>query len=72
MREISIEQEPIELCKLLKLGNLVSCGGDAKAEIAEGKVLVNGEVETRKRRKIVFGDIVEYGNQQLKVVAGSE
>lgn len=72
MKEVLIEKEPIELCKLLKLENLVSCGGDAKAAIADGQVLVNGQVETRKRRKILFGDIVEFANQKLKVVSNSE
>jgi ribosome-associated protein len=35
--------------------------------IAEGLVLVNGQVETRKRKKIVSGDIVEFGNEKLRI-----
>ena len=44
---------------------MVSSGGEAKHVIAEGLVLVNGEVETRKRKKIVSGDIVEFGNEKI-------
>ncbi len=67
MKLIEIAQEPIELCKLLKLENLAESGGEAKHLIAEGRVRVNGAVETRKRRKIVSGDVIEIGSEQLKV-----
>lgn len=36
-------------------------------EIADGKVLLNGKVETQKRKKILAGDIISYQNQQLLV-----
>lgn len=48
----------IELYKLLKRENLAASGGEAKFLISEGMVLVNGEVETRKRKKIIPGDTV--------------
>lgn len=64
---ITIKEEPIELCQLLKFGSLVGTGGEAKMVISEGLVLVNGEVETRKRKKIVSGDRVTYGDQTLVV-----
>jgi len=67
MREIVISKEPVELYKILKLESLVSSGGEAKAAVAEGKVLVNGKVETRKRKKIVSGDIVEFGNEIFRI-----
>lgn len=67
MRTLEISSEPVELCKILKLEGSVSSGGEAKAEIALGKVMLNGKIETRKRKKIVAGDIVEYGNQNVCV-----
>ena len=67
MREIEISKEPIELYKILKLENMVSSGGEAKSVIADGQVLVNGKVETRKRKKIISGDIVEFGKEIIRV-----
>ena len=67
MREVFITDEPIELFKLLKFESLVCSGGEAKIFIQEGMVKVNGEVETRKRKKIMAGDIVESGNEIILV-----
>jgi len=67
MREVEISKEPIELYKLLKFEGMADSGGEAKSVIADGQVLVNGKVETRKRKKIVSGDIVEYGNEKICV-----
>jgi len=49
MRELEIKEEPIELYKILKFENMVNSGGEAKYVISQGQVMVNGEVETRKR-----------------------
>jgi len=62
-----ISQEPIELYKLLKFESMVASGGEAKHVIAEGLVKVNGQVETRKRKKIVAGDIVEFGEEKVLI-----
>lgn len=67
MKEIEISKEPVELCKILKFENLVSSGGEAKHIIAEGQVLVNGTVETRKRKKISGGDTIQIGDDIFKV-----
>lgn len=67
MREVEISKEPIELCKILKFESMVSSGGEAKSVIAEGQVLVNGKIETRKRKKIVLGDIVEFGKEKIRI-----
>ena len=67
MREVEILKEPIELCKILKFESMVSSGGEAKSVIAEGQVLVNGKIETRKRKKIVSGDIVEFGKEKILI-----
>jgi len=65
MREMEITKEPIELYKILKFENMVASGGEAKQVIAEGKVLVNGRVETKKRKKIFSGDIVKFGSETI-------
>ena len=67
MRDVEITREPVELYKILKFEGLVENGGAAKAVIDDGQVLVNGEVETRKRKKIVSGDIIEFGDEKLRV-----
>jgi len=69
MREIIISQEPIELYKLLKFENMVASGGEAKYVISEGQVIVNGKVETRKRKKIFSGDIIEFGKDNIRIKA---
>ncbi len=69
---MKIHSQPIELCNVLKLQGMVSSGGMAKAEIAAGLVRVNGEVETRKRKKIMSGDVVEYGTAAIRVLLVEE
>lgn len=65
MREVKITKEPIELYKLLKFESLATSGGHAKHVISEGQVLVNNKIETRKRRKIVAGDIIEFQGEKI-------
>lgn len=65
---VVIDREPIDLNKLLKLDNVVSGGGEAKILIASGGVKLNGEVETRKRKKIFSGDVIEYLDRVIQVV----
>lgn len=67
MRDVEIRNEPIQLYKILKFEGLVSNGGEAKAAVAEGRVLVNGQVETRKRKQIVAGDIVEFEGEKMRI-----
>jgi ribosome-associated protein len=67
MRNVEIPKEPVELYKLLKFEGMAASGGEAKYLISEGKVLLNGEVETRKRKKIMSGDIVELGEEKIHV-----
>lgn len=63
-----IVDEYIELNKLLKASGLCGTGGQAKIVIEDELVSVNGEIETRKRRKIRDGMIVKYDTQSIKVV----
>lgn len=67
MKTVEITREPVELFKILKFEGLVGSGGDAKTVIADGHVKVNGETETRKRRQIVAGDVIEFGGETLTV-----
>jgi len=63
-----LEDEPvITLGQALKASDLVGSGGEAKVLIQAGEVLVNGEVETRRGRKLVAGDVVEVGDERLEV-----
>ena len=61
------EEESLRLDQFLKLCSLAESGGNAKFLIQGGKVKVNGEVETRRRRKLVHGDVVEVGGQEIEV-----
>lgn len=67
MRTVAINRQPVELFKILKFEGLVATGGEAKLVIAAGQVSVNGEVETRKRRKIVDGDVVAFAGETLRI-----
>lgn len=55
----SNSQNQIQLDQFLKLKNVVQSGGEAKHVIQGGLVKVNGEVETRRGRKLALGDLVE-------------
>lgn len=64
---VELAEQPIELCKLLKVANLVGGGGEAKIVISEGYVYVNNEVEYQKRKKIYDQDIVEFNGERILV-----
>lgn len=67
MREVEITREPVELYKILKFEGLVSSGGEAKLLIGDGQVTVNGEIETRRSKKMVDGDVIEFRGQKLRL-----
>lgn len=67
MRLVEISSEPVELYKILKFEGLAGTGGEAKLVISEGQVRVNGLVETRKRKKIVAGDTIEFGQEIIRI-----
>jgi ribosome-associated protein len=58
----------INLCDLLKALSLVESGGQAKFVIANGEVQVDGELETRKRKKIRAGQNVSFAGQKILVL----
>ena len=55
------------LGQALKASNLVQSGGEAKVLVQSGEVLVNGEVETKRGRRLRAGDVVEVGDERLEV-----
>ena len=65
-------EEYIALCDLLKLAGLAESGGQAKAVIAEGLVLRNDAVETRKTAKIRGGEVIEFDGAVLEVWDGCD
>ncbi|MEZ4937700.1 MAG: RNA-binding S4 domain-containing protein [Crocinitomicaceae bacterium] len=65
--EFKLQGEYIELIKLLKICDIAQTGGHGKILITEGEVKVNGEVETRKRKKLVIGDLIEVEGVEIKI-----
>lgn len=63
-----LESEFVELYKILKFEGLAESGGYAKQVIADGLVSVNGEVETRKRKKIRAGDQIDFIDHHIEVI----
>jgi ribosome-associated protein len=69
MERLNVGDRPINLTQVLKLAGWVAHGGEAKALIADGMVRVNGEVETRKRKQMSLGDVVQLeGGPSLTLV----
>ena len=66
-RPVIVREIPIDLCQFIKFGGLTGSGGEAKQLIAEGGVLLNGTVETRKRKKLAVGDRVTVNGQTIVV-----
>ncbi len=62
-----IDKDYIELQQLLKKENIVGSGGEAKIMIKEGMVKVNGEIETRRGRKLYPNDIVEVEKRKIVI-----
>ena len=58
------EHEALRLDQFLKLRGVADSGGQAKLLIQSGEVRVNGEVETRRRRNLVVGDVVEVDGRE--------
>ena len=67
MHDVPIRDQAIRLGQFLKLANLIEHGADAKAVVQQGLVTVNGEVETRRGRQLVVGDVVTLGGVTARV-----
>ena len=68
MQEIKVRDEFIKLSQALKAADLVSSGVEAKIVVQDGQVEVNGEVDTRRGRKLVPGDVITFDGKSVKIV----
>ena len=68
MEELKLRDEFIKLGQSMKAACIVSSGIDAKMLIQDGQVTVNGEVETRRGKKLYDGDVFEFEGEEFKVV----
>lgn len=68
MKEVKIQTEFIKLDAFLKWAAIVSMGSEAKMIIQDGAITVNGEVETRRGRKLVKGDTVEFEDEKYIII----
>lgn len=69
---VEINTEFIKLDQLLKWANFTASGVESKMFILNGEVKVNGEVETRRGKKIYDGYVVEFNGEKIKVKAPTE
>ena len=67
MEIIKVRDEFIKLGQALKAAGLVESGVDAKEVIVQGLVVVNGEIETRRGRKLYDGDEVEFDGDKISI-----
>lgn len=67
MQEIKLREEYIKLGQALKAAGLVESGVEAKEVIQDGLVKVNGEVDTRRGKKLCEGDIVSYNGEEVQI-----
>jgi ribosome-associated protein len=66
-QDVMVRETPIELCQFIKFAGLAESGGAAKQLVAEGSVLLNGTIETRKRKQLVPGDKVTVAGRTIIV-----
>ena len=67
MRDLPIRGESIRLGQALKLSGLAESGGEARALVEDGVVMVNDAIETRRGRQLRHGDVVAVGDDVLRV-----
>lgn len=67
-REFKIEGDYIELIQLLKVLGIAQTGGHAKFIVEEGEVLRNGQIELRKRAKLIPGDVIQIEEVTVKLI----
>ena len=67
METIHLREDFIKLGQALKAVGLTESGVDAKFVVQDGLVKVNGQVETRRGRKLIAGDIVEFNGNTIKI-----
>ena len=68
MEQIKLSEEYIKLGQALKAAGLVSSGVEAKIVIQDGLVSVDGEIDTRRGKKLYCGEVIEFDGQAVKIV----
>lgn len=68
MKEIKIYTEYVTLGQFLKLADIIQTGGEAKLFLSENRIIINGEEDNRRGRKLREGDIVEVLGKSYKIV----
>ncbi|MDY0914704.1 RNA-binding S4 domain-containing protein [Rathayibacter festucae] len=69
VEEVALDGESIRLGQFLKFAGILDSGGEVKEAVADGFVSVNGEVDRRRGRQLVVGDVVEFGGRRFRVGA---
>ena len=69
MNQIKIKDDYIKLGQALKLAGMVGSGVEAKIMIQDGQVLVNGEVELQRGKKLHPGDIISFNGEEAQIQA---
>ena len=68
MEVIALWEDYIKLGQALKAAGLVDSGVEAKIVIQNGEVMVNGETEFQRGKKLYDGDVVSYRGEEIKIV----
>ena len=69
MKKIKIKDEYIKLGQALKLAGLVSSGVEAKVVIQDGEIIVNGERELQRGKKLHAGDVISFHGEEVQIQA---
>ncbi|MBE6132458.1 MAG: S4 domain-containing protein YaaA [Erysipelotrichaceae bacterium] len=67
MKEIKIYTEYVTLGQFLKLADIIQTGGEAKFFLSENRIIINGEEDNRRGRKLREGDVVEVLGKSYKI-----
>ena len=67
MEVFKIEGDYIELMALLKALGIAETGGHAKHIVDAGEVIRNGQIEIRRRAKLISGDLIQIDNHKIKL-----
>ena len=67
MENIKLRDDFIKLGQALKVAGFVESGVEAKFAVQDGLVKVNGSIETRRGKKLINGDIVEFDGNKIKI-----
>jgi ribosome-associated protein len=69
VRDIEVRDDGIRLGQFLKLAGFADTGADARVLLDLGEVEVNGEPEARRGRQLQPGDVVECGEETVRLAA---